>query len=55
VDRVMTVTAPEGTVLVDVLQGGDDEYVVGAGGELVIELEPMRGALLVPEAEFEEL
>ena len=54
-DRVMTVTAPEGTVLVDVLQDGDDEYVVGAGGELVIELEPMSGVLLVPAAEFEEL
>jgi hypothetical protein len=28
---------------------------VGADGVLVMELEPMSGALLVPEAEFEEM
>lgn len=54
-DRSMTLTAPAGTVLVDVLSDGDDEFTVGDDGVLVIELEPMSGKLLVPEAEYEEM
>lgn len=53
-DRPLMPTAPAGTVLVDVLSDGDDEYVVNDDGTLDITLPPMRGAILVPEAEYEE-
>ena len=43
----MVIAQPEGTVLVDALAGGT--YTVGAGGALSITLEPLTGALLVPQ------
>ncbi|PCC67405.1 Glycosidase [Nannocystis exedens] len=44
----MTVSAPAGAVLVDVL-GGNKKYTVGAGGSLDLTLPPVSGMLLVPQ------
>jgi glycosidase len=52
----MKVTAAPGTVLVDVLGNAASpagtKYTVGGGGELVIELPPQTGALLLPAAQL---
>jgi glycosidase len=50
-DTVMTLSAPEGTVLVDVLSADGARHTVGAGGALAVTLPPLSGALLVPEAQ----
>jgi alpha-amylase len=46
----MVVAQPEGTVLVDVL-GSGATYTVGSGGTLAVTLDPMTGAVLVPESQ----
>ncbi|MCA9709255.1 MAG: alpha-amylase [Myxococcales bacterium] len=48
----MVVSAPANTVLVDALSTDGTSYVVAADGTLEITLEPMRGAILVPEGEY---
>jgi alpha-amylase len=52
-DRVFTVSAPPGTVLIDALSDDATPYVVGEDGSLEIVVGPMRGALLVPDAEYD--
>ncbi len=47
----MKVGAAPGTVLVDVLAASGASYTVGPGGEVAITLEPLTGALLVPESQ----
>ncbi len=46
---LMTVTAPTGTVLVDVLSASGAHYTVGSAGELDITLPPQSGVLLIPQ------
>jgi len=48
---LMTVTAPPGTVLVDVLSPNGASYTVGSTGELDITLPPQSGALLIPQGD----
>lgn len=50
-DEMLTVTAPPGTVLIDVLRP-EDNYLVADNGTVDIIVNPMQGALLVPEAEY---
>jgi glycosidase len=45
----MQVTAPPGTVLLNVLSDQGESYTVAAGGTLSITLEPLTGVLLVPQ------
>ena len=52
-DRRITLVAPAGTVLVDVLSDGDRRVVVDADLGIDISLPPMSAALFVPEAEFQ--
>lgn len=49
----MVVSAPPGTVLVDALAEGGASVVVAGDGTVELVVEPMRGALLVPEGEYE--
>ncbi len=51
-DRTLTLSAPPGTVLLDVLADGAP-YTVGPNGELDIVVAPMSAALLVPQAEYQ--
>jgi alpha-amylase len=50
--EAMVVSAPPGTVLVDVLADGAS-YTVNPDGTLDITVEPMKAAMLVPEGEYE--
>ncbi|HWB81722.1 MAG TPA: alpha-amylase family glycosyl hydrolase [Nannocystaceae bacterium] len=52
-DTAMTVTAPPGTEMIDVLSDGDLRLVVADDGTLDVTLPPMSAALFVPAAEFE--
>ena len=45
----MVVNQPDGTVLVDVLEGGS--YTVGAGATLNVALAPQTAVLLVPQGD----
>jgi len=49
----MVVSAPAGTVLVDALAGDGSRFVVADDGTLEVMVEPMRGAMLVPEGELQ--
>ncbi len=53
-DRAMTVNAPPGTEMVDVMSRGELRAVVADDGTLDVTIDPMQGALLVPRAEFDE-
>jgi alpha-amylase len=45
----ITVSQPQGTVLVDVLSAEKAQYTVGAAGALSVSLPAVKGALLIPE------
>ncbi|MFO0632267.1 MAG: alpha-amylase family glycosyl hydrolase [Nannocystaceae bacterium] len=51
--RDMVVTAPAGTVLVDVLGADHDSFTVGDGGVLELTLPPLSATILVPQAEVD--
>ena len=48
----MAVSAPPGTVLVDALSPDQASVVVAADGTVDLLVEPMKGAMLVPDSEF---
>ncbi|MFK7928616.1 MAG: hypothetical protein AB8I08_34935, partial [Sandaracinaceae bacterium] len=49
----MTVTAPAGSELRDVLGTEGRSYTVGADGSLDVELGPFEGVVLVPAADHQ--
>lgn len=51
--ETMTVSAPAGTVLVDAIAGSGSTYVVGPDQTVDISVEPMTGAMLVPQTEYQ--
>ena len=53
-DRAMMVTAPPGTVMVDVVSGGEMRVFVADDGSLDVTVDPMEAVILVPEAEYED-
>ena len=50
--ETMTVSAPPGTVLMDAIAADGTQYVVGADQTLDITVDPIRGAMLIPENEL---
>ncbi|MEM9452790.1 MAG: alpha-amylase family glycosyl hydrolase [Myxococcota bacterium] len=51
--QAMAVGAPPGTVLIDAISSGDTSVVVAGDGTVELTLEPMQGAMLVPEGEYQ--